>query len=273
MTMKKVTIFCVNYNSYKELDDYLRSIDVAAQQVTTTCRVSVWIADNTEYNFQKISVDYKSIMCRVFPIHENKGYLGGIFYMLSVMAKQEGLDEDFFVFSNVDLMLKMNFFEELLKCTDGDVAWIAPKIMTESTGKNENPYMIFRPLKLKIDLLRLLYRLPLFYALYSQFSKMKNKKKNKVQLFNRQEIYAGHGSIMIFSRWFVEKNFPFVFPAFMYGEEIYFAELVKKMGLRVMYEPMVEVSNVGNVSTKLLGNRKRCKMSYDALTQMRQYFK
>lgn len=169
-------------------------------------------------------------------------------------------------------MLKMNFFEELLKCTDGDVAWIAPRIRTLSGGIDRNPQMLSRPTRRKIDMLRLFYRFPVLFSFYSYCFECRSKGEQNAQYFSKMCIYAGHGSIMIFTHLFIQKNFPFEFPAFMYGEELYFAEIARKSNLKVMYEPNVEVENVGNVSTKPLGNKWRCKMSYDALTKLRRYF-
>jgi len=55
------------------------------------------------------------------------------------------------------------------------------------------------------------------------------------------KIYAGHGSIMIFTKAFMMKNLDLEFPAFMYGEEIFFAELVRLSHLETIYVPNIYV--------------------------------
>ena len=54
--MKKIAIFCVNYNSYEFLDSFLCSVDKAAKYAGDVS-VSVFVADNTERNIKAISTN------------------------------------------------------------------------------------------------------------------------------------------------------------------------------------------------------------------------
>ena len=65
--MKTILILCVNYNSYKELNNYLQSIERAARVASEFVRVDVWIGDNTTASQQPISIDYDYVRVRVFP--------------------------------------------------------------------------------------------------------------------------------------------------------------------------------------------------------------
>lgn len=58
----------------------------------------------------------------------------------------------------------------------------------------------------------------------------------------------------------------------MYGEEIYFAELVRQSHLTTEYYPQLVVNNIGNVSTRFLGNKRKCQMSKVSLSAIRHLF-
>lgn len=271
--MKSILILCVNYNSYKELKNYLCSINAAAKSVTKILNVDVLVADNTIENIEEVGVNYIHITVKVYPFYYNFGYMGGVTQMMKKESKEKVLLYDFVIISNVDLKLAETFFVELLKINRCKVGWIAPKIITECTRKDENPHMIDRPTKLKIQLLQFLYECPMLYSFYTLGYKYMHKKRKQISAsYEERSIYAGHGSIMIFTKEVVEKYFPFVFPAFLYGEEIYFGELVLKLNLKTVYCPSVNVFNIGNVSTKFLGNKKRCKFSLESILALRREF-
>ena len=134
---------------------------------------------------------------------------------------------DYFIISNVDLVLAKNFFTELfIKVNIKNTGWIAPKIYSLSEKKDRNPKIIARPSKSKISFLCLMYKIPILYyfyrlILYSSTRKIKLSK-------NINYIYAGHGSFMIFTNYF-STNINYInFNSFLFGEEIFIAELCKK---------------------------------------------
>ena len=271
--MKTVLILGVNYNSYKELNNYLQSIERAARVASEFVRVDVWIGDNTTANQQPISIDYDYVCVRVFPYYQNLGYMGCAISMFHEISQDQANKYDFVFISNVDLLLSETFFIELNAIESQTAGWIVPSVYTIGTRKNENPFMLARPTRLKMFLLQMLYSFPLLYGLYEFIYRFRHKERN---LLTNQEqsrpIYAGHGSIMIFTKQFVLDNLDMSFPGFMYGEEIYVAELVRQSHLTTEYYPQLVVNNIGNVSTKFLGNRRKCQMSKESLSAICHLF-
>ena len=109
------------------------------------------------------------------------------------------------------------------------------------------------------------------YRLYNALYMLKSK---KAKVYPSCEIYAGHGSFILFTNHFVSKYPELHFPGFMYGEEIYFAELVRAVQLKTKYDPTLQIANVGNISTGLINQTQKSKWSKESLHALyTTYFK
>ena len=272
--MKKVLIVCVNFNTYDYLNAYIKSIDIAAGKVTDVCTVDVAVADNTVNNRQKINTTYANIKVEAFPYYKNLGYMGGAVKVLEDMGKESVCKFDFVIVSNVDITVKEGFFDSLVKTNTENIGWIAPAIYRVNNNmSNENPFMTSKPSHRKMKIYIFMYSHPTLYSLYEYFYRYKNKhfgknhegqEDEKLEAIH-QPIYAGMGSIFIFTQLFIKACYPLSFPCFMYGEELFFADAVQKAGLKTMYEPSLVVYDVGGVSTGKLGMSKKCKMNKESL--------
>lgn len=270
--MKSILFSCVNYNSYKELCDYLSSIDKAAGIVKDLCSVTVLIADNsTNQEPIDITIWYNiEVICYGL---DNLGYMGGAEKAMQLYGNDKVKQFDYIIISNVDLFLSETFFVELLKVDITGVGWIAPRVYTIKTGKEENPLMLSRPSKRKLQLLSLLYTFSWIYSIYvTIIYSQRHSERDVMAQQNNVKIYAGHGSIMIFTKSLINNCLPFKFPCFLYGEEIFMAELIRTENLVTIYCPLIRVNNIANVSTSLLGIKKRCYYSKIALKKIIKLF-
>lgn len=270
--MKKVLLLCVSYNSYKVLYEYIKSIDIAAKKALNIAEVVVAIADNTNENFQKISPEVQHIEIKVFPYHKNLGYIGGAEAVLKDLGREYVSQFDFVIVSNVDLILSNCFFEKLcIKEFSEDIGWIAPSIYRQD-GSNANPFQLKRITRLKIYLLILMYSFPKLYGWYQQYRKSKQLKVYRKNEEKERLIFAGMGSLFIFTKKMIEKEYPMTFPGFMYGEEIYYGELVHKNEMKTLFVPSIEISTVGGVSTGHLAIKRICEMNKDSLKKINKIF-
>lgn len=269
--MKSVTIFCVTYHSYDYLQTFLRSADEAARRVQGLCQVCVCVGDNTPQDFRPIdAAPYQAIQVRLFPYHENLGYLGCALRMMNEVGWGEVSASDYVAVSNVDLTLEPDFFASLCALSVKGVGWLAPDIFTPRLQEHDNPYMLNRPTRRSFLKWCLMYAHPLIYWL-----------TERIYLFRRShrslpaqpvDIYAGHGSFMLFSGSFFARHPRLRFPSFMYGEEIFMAELIRQDGLRVRYEPSLRIENVGRVSTGLHGLGWLCRETRRSLRVLERRF-
>lgn len=264
--MRSVLIIMVNYGSYKEMNDYLISIEKAVAVVDKDIKVTVAIVDNTENNM--LPVDYQSSILEVlvFPYNVNLGYMGGATRALEDMGKETVCKYDYVIISNVDIQLAEDFFVELLNVNSTGCGWIAPAVCRRSDGTNENPFMPVRPSRSKLKLICYIYAWPLAYRLMHLRSVIKRRFFNATQTTN--DIYAGIGSIIITTKELIDKHYPYRFPAFMYGEEIYFAEIVRMSKLKTIYAPSVRVDDITGVSTNKLGLKRKCSMMRSGVSKM-----
>jgi GT2 family glycosyltransferase len=69
-------------------------------------------------------------------------------------------------------------------------------------------------------------------------------------------IYAPQGSCLVFSRRYFEQGGSLEYPAFLFGEEIFVAETVLRLGLQVVYDPRLRVWHDEHASTGRLRSRK-----------------
>ncbi len=256
-----IVFICVNYNSYSELDQFLRSIEIALSKTKNQVRVSVLIADNSE---QKRIVDenkYKGINVKNYLL-ENKGYLGGAFSVLNSLKGKELYD--YFIISNVDVYVQEDFFERMMEISfPTDVSWMAPEIFISSLHKIGNLEMNRRPSKNRMRFYNLMYSSEIVYRLYYYLSRLWIRSSNNEKK-TIQKIYAGYGSFMIFSRKFILSQETWSYPSFLFGEEIFFAEKSLRAGLYVYYVPDLVITDIGKVSTGKIASKAKLKMQYDS---------
>lgn len=253
----KIAIYCVNYDSYNSLTNYLHSIDKAVVNSGNLIDISVLLADNT---IQPKQVLYKPTYFTLLTLStgQNLGYFGAI----NVLMKQYPPTEyDYAIISNVDISLPDDFFYKLkIAQYENNVGWIAPQIYSKQELRDRNPKILQRYSKKTLQLLNWMFRVPLLYTLYTHTI---YKTKNIVHHQPRY-IYAGHGSFIILTRYYFEKCDIINYPIFLFCEEIYLGEQCHQNGLKVFYDPTITVNDEEHASTGALCNSQYCKYNFEA---------
>lgn len=261
-------LICIKYGADKETERYLESIrSVEAQQ-----RLQVLVVDNTvDGNWASTSSQGN---CRVVQTHTNLGYFGGARYGLSLYLAENPLP-DWVIISNVDLLLEgPRLLERLAQLGSiPDLGAVAPRIRSALTGIDQNPYMRVRPSALRMHMYKWLFRSWIILNIYEGLAALFRKIRGGINRLypesshplSQETIYAPHGSFLIFSRYYFERGGDLDFPEFLFGEEIYIAENMRRLGLRVAYEPSLRVTHQEHHSTKLLKSRRVAKyLAYSA---------
>lgn len=262
---KQILLIAVNYHTYEAASAFIRSVDAAAA-LCPEFHVKAIIADNDAAELWQ-APETKHIECDVVTFHDNPGYLGAALQIYN----QKAADYDFVSISNVDLTLGRDFFAQLCHLDSENCGWIAPDIYTAADGRHENPYMTARPTKRNFFIWSVIYSCTLIYKLYNMLHLMK---KQSAEVPAGQHIYAAHGSFMLFTRAFTAANPELHFPSYMYGEEIYFAELVRRAGLKTVYLPELKIANQGHANTGGIATKLKSQWSKESLEKIRElYFK
>lgn len=237
--MIRIALFCVSYESDKEKDLFLSSIEQAKKRAMEVASVDVFVACNTKNN--------------------NPGYLGAV----RLLMKNADLGVyDYVIISNVDLMIEEDFFIKLAnyQCQE-DIGWIAPQIWSEKEKRDKNPRQTVRYSLRKLKLLRLGYKYPWLDTLYTK-TLYKRKKMNRNQ---PGFVYSGHGSFIVLTRSFLARCGKVNYPVFLFCEEIYLAEQCLQAGLKVVYAPEMKVTDLEHVSTGKMEHHTYCQHNLEAI--------
>ncbi len=261
--MTNIHLVAVTYNSNEALNKYLDSIESAAA-VCPDLNLQVSIADNgSNESFVQTKQYSFSLRCHKF---DNPGYFGGA---LKIINKSESTAFDYTIISNVDVCLDHDFFVNLAKIkTDPSVGWIAPQIYSHEENRDRNPKIMARPSKKRLSLLKIMYEFPILHLLYNKTL----YRRKKLQRHNRGTIYAGHGSFIILTKSFFKCYNNIEYPVFLFGEEIFLAELCMARKLSVMYAPEIKVFDSEHISTGTMKSSFYYKCNREALTFLLKKF-
>ena len=270
-SLPHVMVFCVNYHSYDYLRTFMQSVEQAAAVAQGLCSVTLCVGDNTTDHWEEIPTSLTPhCTLRTFPYHRNLGYLGCALKMMAEVGWNTVGKADYCIISNVDLTLREDFLQ-ILATTEwpDDAGWLAPDIYTARLDHHDNPFQTHRPRRRDFLRWRLLYSSPILYRLLEKVYQIRKKRQSVPT--EQQSIYAGHGSLMVFTKSFISRHPNLRFPAFMYGEELFLGELISRDALRTYYTPSLHVSNVGRVSTGKYDYRWLCHQNRESLRAIREY--
>lgn len=245
--MKKIAIFCVSYQSDEERDAYLASINRAAEKAGDRVSVDTFVANNTK--------------------EDNPGYFGAV---KKLMQEVDVSGYDYAIVSNVDLTMAENFFEQLAAydCPE-DTGWIAPRIWSQLEGRDRNPARTERPSRRKMQILKSFYQYPLLDTIYHR-TVYRRKKYNGQAAAGT--IYAGHGSLIILTKQYLQKCGKIDYPMFLFCEELFLAENCRQKGLTVRYEPSIQVYDKEHVSIGKMRHSDYCSYNLKAMNFILETF-
>lgn len=266
--MKRIFIACVNYNSYGELAEYLKSIEIAYNQVQRTeLDLIVSIADNSKVK-ENICLDGISYKVNIVPL-DNAGYFGGASFIIN--NRRDIPEFDYVIISNVDLKLDINFFNNLPDELESSVAWISPSILSSYEKRDKGRGLAERPTKRKLKQLKFMYRHPWLHFLIEHTYYRRKTLANQSDL-TISEIYSGHGSLIILTKAFFSVYRKINYPVFLYGEELFLGELIRQKGLKVLYNPNIIIYDSEHVSTSLLPSSFSSKYQYESISYIMDTF-
>lgn len=250
-------MICVKYGADKETERYVDSL----RTLQSRKALHVLVVDNTADSTWATSShsDDQAVQAPA-----NLGYFGGARYGLSLYRQQNPIP-DWVIVSNVDLSIDdPSFLERLAPLASiPNLGAIAPRIQSSLTGVDQNPYLRVRPSARRMHLYKRLFRswliLNTYEVLGTLFRRVRGalsgRRKGSSQLPSQETIYAPHGSFLILSRNYFDRGGTLDFPEFLFGEEIYIAEHMRRLGLTVIYEPSLHVTHQEHHSTKLFKSR------------------
>ena len=265
--MKRILMICVNYNTYDQLLKFMDSLDESLMNSRKDLQVCLCIADNSSLKKDVDISVYMNFEVKLYSLN-NWGYWGGA---STILQKVDIEQYDYISISNVDLLLDKSFWDNfLLLNVPENVGWIAPSIYSELEQRDKNPKIQSRYSRNKMFLFQLLYKYPIFHKLY--IATFYKRKKIRTCVSEKKMIYAGHGSFIILTKHFFS-SFPNIdYPVFLFGEEIFLAELMLRHNLKVWYVPSLKIWDIEHSSTGAIKKKSYYYYNYEAITYLKNTF-
>jgi GT2 family glycosyltransferase len=177
----------------------------------------------------------------------NRGYFGAAKFAYDHYLGQGHNLPDWTIVCNHDVVIGDPDF--LLKLSSEEwrsAGVLAPRIRLAETGADQNPFMVNPPDWWRRFTMRFYSSCYPFGLLWDWLSRQKSSLRNVFSSGLRppglpQQIYAAHGSFLIFSRSYFMAGGGLDDTLFLFGEEIAVAETCRKLGLKIRYAPALQV--------------------------------
>ena len=255
----KVLIITVNFRQAECTRQFLDS----ASRLESFAGCNVLIVDNNSEDgsisrIRQTIPEFRNV--ELLPSSQNRGYFGAARWALDQYLERHSLPGWVAVCNNDiefdDPLFLVNLFEK----DPASTGVIAPSIISGLTEHDANPSLRKRPSAFRM----LRYRLWLanYYAMW--FKQWLSPTVRKIRhtktrhptsrgtaagQAGNQQIYAPHGSFVIFSRKFFETGGFIDDGFFLYAEEFSIAEMSIRLRLPVIHEPTLRVRHKEGQST------------------------
>ncbi len=281
INLKRIAVIGVNYASEAAALRFAASLSRVAS--IDSAEVKLIIVDNSDTNdrkqlFLQINNVMKDAICVKSP--RNLGYFGGARLGLQTYNDLFGV-ADWTIICNVDIEFNdPDFFQKLPKCPAADIGVIAPAIISVRASRDLNPYMPTRPAREQMLIYKYLFSNYFLSTAYETLAAAwhifyrKDIHHNKSGNHFSADIYAPHGSCIIFSKSYFQSGCDLNYPIFLFNEEVFVAESAAKNSLRIVYLPLLRVTHSEHVTTGTIRSKKiAARMAESSKYIYNQYFK
>ena len=243
--MNKILFITVNYKNTEITKNFIQSFE----NLELKENASIVIVDNSSTSKSRESLktislksplDIKLIFSSI-----NLFYWGGANYALKKLNLDINNFPDWIIICNNDIIFnKIDLIVKLQNIKSNNFAVLAPSILSLRSKKNQNPHMLNPISKLG----RLYYDIFFINSVFGFFIyQIRTILKRIFNIFSinniidAKEIYAPHGSFIIFSKTFfnnggwIDSNFE------MFAEELTTAEIARRLNMNILFNPDLEV--------------------------------
>jgi GT2 family glycosyltransferase len=245
-TSKPALLVTVNYKGEQSTLELLASLS----RLNEFSSLDVIVVDNDsgEENLSQLKASLTSLPnVQLLVSATNRGYFGAAKFAYDHYLGQGHELPDWTIVCNHDVVLGDPDF--LLKLSSEDwrsAGVLAPRIRLAETGADQNPFMLNPPNWWRRFTMRFYSSCYPFGLLWDWLSRRKSSLRNVFSSGLRppgrpQQIYAAHGSFLIFSRSYFMAGGVLDDTLFLFGEEIAVAETCRKLRLKICYAPALQV--------------------------------
>ena len=239
----KILFLLVNYFNEKEVCTFINN----QLQLNEHKFIDVVIIDNRSKEPDLLN-DIKNKFSNITLLNSgnNLGYFGAANFGLTHYLSQQKEYPKAIIICNTDIKLQAGFFSVLQnKLATQNFDLLGPSIYSTFLKHHQNPYILNRISKNKLQFLHFISSTYISYTLFTIYHLLKTKltgNKN-TSASESSNPYAIHGSFMIFNKTFFEKGGTINYPSILFGEEIFIAEQTLQLNLKILYEPALQLEH------------------------------
>ncbi|MEO8761224.1 MAG: glycosyltransferase [Bacteroidia bacterium] len=267
-----ILFLLVNYYNEKELCAFINE----QLQPTTNHFIEIIITDNGSKEaslLTQIETQYDNVT--LIKSQTNLGYFGAANLGLTHYLKQHTAYPQAVIICNTDITLQSDFFKVLQnKLASQNFDVLGPSIYSTFLKHYQNPYIINRTSKSKLQFLHSVSSNYLLYSAFTAYHVLKTKISGAVsnKINTSLNPYALHGSFMIFNKTFFTKGGTINYPAVLFGEELFIAEQALKLNLNIVYEPTLQVEHNEHATTGIFKSHKTVAFLHQSYTYLLKTF-
>lgn len=256
--MRNILNILVCYNNHSEILRYINELD--KQECISQVWVCIVINDETPESLfhQHIKSDIHVVTVKAY---ENIGYMRGSIYGYEYFIKKYQMELDWVIVSNSDIdYVNEYFFLDLFNLNlQEEVACIGPDTYVPETKEYQNPALYKRMSKVRLLLYMVTFSNSISGRLYLKLSDFR---KNNAPKSKRDSsiVYMVHGSYWILKTEIMDEMIKEPYRALLYSEELYVAELVRRLNKKMYYTDKLRIIHNEHVSTKHIQYNKKCKL-------------
>ncbi len=273
MTPAKILFILVLYYNDEEAKTFFKT-----QLTMQSCQdYQVLLVNNGSNSLEKLVSAFKGEQnVEIIGAGENLGYFGGAAYALDYFRRKYTTLPSHVIISNMDLeFVEPSFLENLInEKSNFDLA--GPSIISASSHVDLNPFSKTIYSKSKLHFLKFIFSFYPFYLIYQTMSLIKRKFKGSnigsSPSNNLEDVYALHGSFMVFRPGFFEKGGNFNFGSFLYGEELFVAEQARRKAMRSVFLPSLKLIHKEHTTTGTYKSRKHIGFMKDSINYLLKNF-
>mgnify|MGYP000885229435 CR=1 FL=1 len=251
--MNDIIIITVHYNKIEYTQNFVESVcNNIFSEKTSIIIVNNDLEKNSQQKLEEMVSKYDFEIELLNP-EQNLYYWRGAALGLDYISNKYPTFNGWIIICNNDIQFDYQFFKNIRNKNVSQYHVIAPRIISKKDDRDQNPFLV-RPLSLLYRIYFRLYVLnkwlsKLFHFVSTILNKLFIKQQSQRGGNKPREIYAPHGSCIIFSKRFFN-NGGYLDTGFtMYGEEISTAEIARNNNMQVMYLPDLIVLHDEHKST------------------------
>jgi GT2 family glycosyltransferase len=238
-------IITVNFRQAECTLEFLKS----ASRLEEFTRCDVLVVDNNSEDestarIRKAIFEFNNV--EVLASSRNRGYFGGAKWALQQYLAKHQMPDWVMICNNDIVFHDPGFLVRLLEKDPAAYGVIAPSVISRLTGHDANPCILRRPTRFRMWRYRFLLSNYLFAWLAQCLAPSLRKVRHSLNARKedhdgKKQIYAPHGSFIIFSRRFFDGGGFIDDEFFLYAEEFSVAEMCRQLNLPVIHDRDVRV--------------------------------